>query len=277
MTEEEAGGRESGPKGRRRRWDAGPWLTPRDADALVWLAEQFGAREDVAGVLLSMLTGRVQETGEEAGPGAGRRVLVPLSGWRIRDTIDRWVRAGWVERVKVFRRTWLVPTEAGLAIAAERAEMPKPFAVWRPSLSRAAHTHAVNVVRLAYELGGAEAGPWLSERALNRKFTHASSRAPDGIAVMPPSPESPKGRRVLFEVELTIKAQSRYDAILATAAEPGTDKALWLTWPDKTEQLERRLEKAAGAARGKVKEDLIMRYEVKPLPEIPGVTYEQAL
>jgi hypothetical protein len=95
---------------RRRRSDAGMvHLTVRDGRALGWIGEQYGVRIDVAAVVLV----RVSEREE-------------LSRRTVRVQLDRWERAGLILRPRLYGRSWVVPTAAGLALLGLPLPRPEP-------------------------------------------------------------------------------------------------------------------------------------------------------
>jgi len=167
-----------------------PEITSRDRSALAFLAEQYGARLDVLGVLLRRL-------------GASQPADVALSNSGVRQQLGRWRRAGWVRTEIVLGSTWVTPTPKGMAVADRR------YAPWRVPMTRVVHTHAVNVVRLWYEANPvrvAQYGPWTSERALFvRRGWNGRWHVPDGVL-------GAADRREVWsvEVELTAKHRPRY-------------------------------------------------------------------
>jgi hypothetical protein len=173
-------------------------LTARDGAALAWIGEQFGVRADVAAVVLARQSARAA-----------------LSRRTVRVQLDRWERAGLMLRQRLYGRTWIVPTTAGLAFAG------LPYSPWRPSYGRLAHVHAVSVVRLALE--AAYPGlPWISERALERqrRAEEATWHGADGAVQVPPPPGRPELQQALhaIEVELTPKSRPNLAEVFATLA-----------------------------------------------------------
>jgi hypothetical protein len=173
-------------------------LTARDGAALAWIGEQYGVRADVAAVVRARASGR---------PALSRRT--------VRVQLDRWERAGLMLRQRLYGRSWIVPTTAGLAFAG------LPYSPWRPSYGRLAHVHAVSVVRLALE--AAYPGlPWISERALERqrRAEAATWHRADGAVQVPPPPDRPELREALhaIEVELTPKSRPNLAEVFATLA-----------------------------------------------------------
>ena len=87
-------------------------LTVRDGRALGWIGEQYGVRIDVAAVVLTRVTERRE-----------------LSRRTVRVQLDRWERAGLILRPRLYGRSWVVPTAAGLAFAG------LPYLPWRSAWS----------------------------------------------------------------------------------------------------------------------------------------------
>src|SRR4029453_11819926 len=179
---------------RRRRSDAGMvHLTVRDGRAMGWIGEQYGVRIDVAAVVLARVSGREE-----------------LSRRTVRVQLDRWERAGLILRPRLYGRSWVVPTAAGLAFAG------LPYLPWRPAL-----VHAVSVVRLALE-AAAPGVVWISERALERerRAQGASWHRADGAVEVPAPADRPGLQRALHavEVELTPKSRPHLAEVFATLA-----------------------------------------------------------
>lgn len=220
-------------------------LTERDAAALMWVAEQYGARLDVLSVLLARLAGRAE----------------PLSIWGVRNQVDRWQRMRLVTADRVLGATWVTPTRAGLDRAG--AEFP----VWRVPAAKLAHTHAVSVVRLAYEATSqAQSRPWVCERATWKERGKMGWHVPDGVLRDPAEDET--SRSVAVEVELTLKTRKQYRAEVIGNLRNGT-AVLWYFTPSQpfARVLETHVTAAIEAARTDVKA------MVRPLPHVPGITY----
>jgi hypothetical protein len=133
-------------KARRSRT---PEFTRRDAAALTWLGEQYGARLDV----LSVLLGRLGET------------RAPLSRWAVRDQVERWKRQRLVATERALGDTWVTPTRLGL----DRVGL-SGLPTWRVPVTRVRHCHGVNILRLWYEgKPDAARAPWISERMTYRE------------------------------------------------------------------------------------------------------------
>lgn len=191
------------PIQRARPWDAGPEATARDVVALRWIAEQYTARLDVLAAVLGRLSPAVPRK-------AGR-----LGSRTVRQRLERWEVAGWIERRRLLGHTWVLPTRAGLRLTGLE------FDPWTPALDRLDHHHAVTVVRLAREpIPGA--GGWVCERELWRRQGKASWHRADAALPMPvPTAWQQQGIGDAWEqieVELTLKARPRLVAALKTRA-----------------------------------------------------------
>ena len=184
---------------RARPWDAGPEVTARDVVALRFVGEQYTARLDVLAVVLGRLSPAVVRD-------AGR-----LGERTVRQRVERWEAAGWVERRRMLGHTWVLATRAGLRLTG------LTFDPWTPALDRLAHHHATAIVRLAREpVPGA--GGWVCERELWRRRGRASWHMVDGAlpAVVPAGWQGIDQAWELVEVELTQKARPRVVAALKT-------------------------------------------------------------
>lgn len=234
---------------RRRRSDAGTvHLTARDGAALAWIGEQFGVRTDVAALVIANHSQRSE----------------PLSRRTVRVQLDRWERAGLVLRQRLYGRSWVVPTSAGLAFAG------LPYTPWRPSYGRLAHVHAVSVVRLALE-AAAPGLAWISERALERERRQAGGtwhRADAAIEVPAPA-DRPRLQQALhaIEVELTPKSRPNLAEVFDTLA--GNTVAVTYFAPAGDVA-------ALRVALAEVTADHRPRVEVRALelPRVPGISYE---
>jgi hypothetical protein len=237
----EARGREGKGKSRCRQRE----LTERDAAALTWIGEQYGARLDVLGVLLGRLGGR----GE------------PLSTWGVRNQVGRWLDMRLVTANRALGATWVTLTRTGL----ERAGVD--YAVWKVPAARLAHCHAVNVVRLAYEATPQARGrPWMCERDCWRERGQLKWHVPDGVLRDPEGEET--GRTVAVEVELTLKTRAEYRAEVFGNLRRGTAVIWYFTpGPRFAERLQAHVTAAIAAERSDVKA------MVRPLPAVPGTTY----
>ena len=156
--------------------------TTRDVEVLNFMAEQYGVRKDQ----LARLLGGVSER-------------------TVRALIDRWVRAGLVQRRTIFVRqhAWLWPTRAGLELA------PYPFPYWEPRPGILEHVFHVTQTRFKI----AERHPsatWISERRLRAEAGGANrpEHMPDGLVVR-------DGREIAIEVQLAQKSRDRAVSMLS--------------------------------------------------------------
>jgi hypothetical protein len=152
----------------------------RDAAALGWIGEMWGARLDVVGVLL----GRLGETG------------APLSRWRVRQVADRWAEMGLARTERTAAGYWITPTRLGLHRFLGGND-GCPLDVWRVPERKLRHVHAANLVRLAHE--AAAGGRWLSERML------WSEGGPDRPWHVPDGAVADGDGWVACEIELSLK------------------------------------------------------------------------
>jgi hypothetical protein len=248
------------------------FLTVRDAEALGWIGEQYGVREDALRVLL----GRWRRPGrgtQLGGSGA-------LGYQATRDVVGRWERNGWVERRRLFGgRVWVIPTARGLEVG-RREDQAKPFEVWKPAGVTLAHVHACAVVRLWMEEQDPACG-WHSERVLRRRANEERARegrtGPGGPRMPDAEVIAARDERLLtaaVEVELTVKDAKRYAQIARDYASE-YELLWWFTWPEDGDRLTQMLIQA-GAQHDR-QTGGTRRVEVDPLPELPGVTYEARL
>ena len=171
---------------RARRSDVGPRLTPRDASALTWLAEQYGAPLDV----LAALTGTSRD--------------------RTYAMVRRWRAAGWIKTgTPVPGPTWVAPTQATARQFLGRDRIGD----WSPNPTTAAHTRAVSAVRL-WTRHGLDRPGWTSERLLRsetgyRETGQRVGHLPDAVFLSAPGAPGGPEREVLVEVELTPKGRQR--------------------------------------------------------------------
>jgi hypothetical protein len=229
------------PKRRNRP----PEFTERDALALMWLGEQYGARLDVLGVLLGRLGGSSE----------------PLSRWGVRNQIERWKRSGLVRTERGLGETWVTPTRHGL----DRVGLSYP--TWAVPVTRLAHCHAVNVVRLWYEgTAVAAQSPWISERATyQERGKSARWHVPDGVVRDPRSGDGPV-RHVAIEVELTHKGRRAYETEVFGNLRAGVESVSYFV-PD--EAFARRL--TADVRDVLARQGSSTRFSVQLLPEVVGV------
>lgn len=176
---------------RKRRSDYGSViLTARDLAILKWIGEQYAIRFDHLQVLATRYSADLPNEV------LGYHGVYGLS--------SRWVKLGLVERKKIFvgHPMWLWLTKKGL----ETAGLDHPYKV--PAISRFAHIHAVNGVRLHVEAKAGDSAKWICEREANVLRKEAGQKhLIDGLVEYP-------DEIVGVEVELTQKRQTRLDSIL---------------------------------------------------------------
>ena len=157
-------------------------LAPREWWALRWISEQDAVRRDVVAHVLG-------------GP-------EPLASDQTRRVVDRWRRAGLIERERLLAAgppvCWLTSTGLRLVGAQHRPRTP--------TVGRLDHLHAVSLVRLGLERRGGRG--WTSERGLHRQRRRADEHVADGRYV------APNGTVTAVEVELTVKAGRRLRGIV---------------------------------------------------------------
>jgi hypothetical protein len=253
---------------RPRRWGAGVEPTTRDATALHWLADQYAARADVLGLLLGRLSPETPQTVHRWQYAPGQWAELPtLADATVRYHLRRWLQARWITVERALGRTWIVPTQRGLALAGVD---------WRPWTlvpSRLAHVHAVALVRLAIEAANPQA-QWVSERELAR--LRAQQRAawwlPDG-ALPAEGDAVAAGLRPLhlLEAELTPKHLAKLQQVFEDRY-PGEVQTTYFTPPGHLESLRRRLAVLEQATRAR--NEPWSRVTVVSLPALPGVAYE---
>ena len=254
------------------RWGGGtPAVTERDVAVLSWIGEQYGVRADVVPVLLGqweLHAGTLITTGT-------------VSRWAGRNAVTRWQRAGLVTTRRLLGRTWVVPTRAGLTVAG------LPYPAWEPKATTLGHVHAVGLVRLAVEPTIPAGGRWLGERALRRDLdairgprapgqrrelghlADAAIEAPEELSSWEAGAGAVPPPRVAIEVELTRKEHWRLPRIVGELRRSQYVRAVWFAPADVAGPLRALLAGAAGEA-GK------MGLEVRPLPEVAGLSYEVA-
>ncbi len=181
---------------RRERSDKGKvTITARDEAMLKWIGEQYAVRLDQLQVLL------------------GRRAQAPtqaedlVSADTARRVVTRWVKAGWVERRKIFHRepewVWLTRNGMQLAGLAYFAGQPSPVML--------RHYYQVNRIRLSVEQRHGT-DRWVSERALKpqRQRVQDTHYADAEVRIG----EATVG----LEIELTVKKAAKLAAIVAGLA-----------------------------------------------------------
>jgi hypothetical protein len=252
------------------RWGTGPAPTHRDVAALGWVADQYAVRADLLGLLLGRLSPELPRTVHAWEYATGQRAELPaLAEATVRYHLRRWLRAGWVTVQRALGRTWIAPTQRGLALAGA------DYRPWSLVPSRLAHVHAVALVRLAIEAANPQA-EWISERERTR--LRAQQRAgwwlPDGglvVADIAVNGACPPVHTI--EVELTPKHLAKLQAVFE-ARYPGEVQTTYFTPPAHQDGLRRRLAVLEQATRAR--NEPWSRVAVVPLPQLPGVTYEGA-
>lgn len=187
-------------KTRLPRWDKGqPRWTERDIAILLWIAEQYGVRRDLLGILLARW-GQVQ-------------TLTPgqVAASTVKDWVQRWRSADVLGSTLVYmgQPSWVWLTRTGLD------HLDVEYRYWEPRARSLPHLHAINQARLIVEARQPEA-EWRSERALRagQPFTAGQTggeHQPDAEVLI-------GAQRVAIEVELHIKSKKRQPAILYALA-----------------------------------------------------------
>jgi hypothetical protein len=178
-------------------------LTPRDLVTLPWIAEQYTARLDQIGRLLGR---EAQRTTQQAG------VVQITTANRV---LRRWLAAGLVKSKYVMAREppWVYLTTRGLH------ELGLPYRVYTPTAVMINHHYWTNQVRLWVE-HEYPTDRWISERTLlkQREGTDEKSRhLVDGEIQR--FDEDGDETVIAVEVELTVKAAQRSQAIMEELAE----------------------------------------------------------
>jgi hypothetical protein len=241
----------AGVNGARRT--AGPYLTGRDGDVLRWVGEQFCARADVLALLL-----------------AQRSPVAVRSGHVSERAVYRWLRrleaAGLAHQRSMLGRRWCVPTTAGMRFAGLADADGKAWEAADPSKHRLAHHHACAVVRLWAE---SQVLGWEPERRLRRRPGASRNHPPDGVVV------AADGARWAVEVELTQKSDANLAPVLRSMPD-GLAAVVYFTPAAMVERIQAQLARVtaslpASPISGPVG---VPELHVRPLPEVPGVTYE---
>jgi len=174
---------------KKPRKDKGVVLySERDEYCLAWIADQYAVRLDQIQVLLSRWPlGTLKD--KEKG----------LAATTVKDQINRWVRAEWIEyqRVLVGQPGWAWITRKGL----QALGWDNFYTARVPAYSRLAHIYAVNQVRLVTDPRGFA---WKSEREYRRDLElvekgESSGPIPDAIVT------AGKIGEVAIEVEISPK------------------------------------------------------------------------
>jgi hypothetical protein len=253
----------------RPRWGTGSAPTHRDVAALAWVAEQYAVRADLLGLLLGRLSPEVPQTVHRWEYATGQRTELPaLAEATVRYHLRRWHCAHWVTVQRALGRTWIAPTQRGLALAGV------DYRPWSLVPSRLAHVHAVGLVRLAIEAANPQA-EWVSERELARLRAHqrASWWLPDGGLVVADAAVNGTPPVHTIEVELTPKHLAKLQQVFEDRY-PGEVQTTYFTPPAHQDGLRRRLGVLEQATRAR--NEPWSRVNVVPLPKLPGVPYEGA-
>jgi len=220
--------------------------SPRDEYCLAWIADQYAVRLDQIQMLLSRKPmGKLKN--KEKG----------LASTTVKDQINRWTRAGWIEyqRVLVGQPGWAWITRRGL----QALEWDNIYTARQPAHTRLTHIYAVNQVRLAEEL---QMGlTWKSERKYRSDLETATKGEstgpiPDGIVI------EKSGKAIAIEVELTQKKpadlKSKLEALTSCYDEHDHFKfpRIWVYVPDE------RVKRAVEHARAELIEEDQKRVEV---------------
>ena len=172
-------------------------LTERDRALLLWMGEQFAIRFDHIRQLAAL----------HAKPRPDYDAA-PISYKSAHNLTSRWLKAGLVERRKVFSEQpmWVWLTPEGCRVVGLDLDHRSP------AISRLNHIHAVNCVRLHVEKKLQDRARWVCEREANvlRKL-QADNRE---FHLVDGEVEFEDGHVAAVEVELTQKSYSRLDSIL---------------------------------------------------------------
>jgi hypothetical protein len=248
------GDRASQGSARRARWDTDAGITARDVAALVWLGQQYAARSDVLRVLLGRLS-----------PGSPR-VAGQLSEQTLRQIVTRWDERGLIARDRLLGYLWVAPSPKALRLVGLDV---RPWSFVIPQL---AHVHTVGVVRLALEPSIPAGGRWVSERELRGESTR---QVPDGAIELPDNPEGevssglygqdvdPLPKRVAVEVELSRKSAARLRERWTRPRHGRWARTVYYAPPEVGTYLDRQLDRIQPRH----------PITVRPLPEVPGITY----
>lgn len=175
---------------RRRSFPSSPELTARDVRVL----RVIGEHGSVLRAVLMVLFGRLSPLRPDDG-------LVSLRA--VRNRLSRLQQLGLIDTERMLGQVWVTLTQRGLR------KVGLPFSPWPLPATRARHTHAVLLVRLALE-GADPNGRWRSERWLLLDRGEAVWHVPDGLWRQPSSPDGEGAGTYAVEVELTLKTAKRY-------------------------------------------------------------------
>jgi hypothetical protein len=143
---------------------------------------------------------------------------------------------------------------------------------WSFVIPQLAHVHTVGVVRLALEPSIPAGGRWVSERELRGESTR---QVPDGAIELPDNPEGevssglygqdvdPLPKRVAVEVELSRKSAARLRERWTRPRHGRWTRTVYYAPPEVGTYLDRQLDRIQPRH----------PITVRPLPEVPGITY----
>jgi hypothetical protein len=218
-------------------------IVERDVQALSWLAEQYGARLDLLGVLLGHLAGR------EA-----------LSRRGTRNVVERWKKMGLAKSSVSLGAVWVTPTKKGIQTVG------LPYSEWPFTATQLNHVHLVGVLRMVHEVR--QPGlTWIGERAYRRQLGEDARRfhVPDAL-IEDPNNHQDMRFQTAIEVELTPKTRRRLEAEVFKRLHGDIGKVLYFTLPEHVE----RVQADVTAALAKV--PVARPVMVHALPMIDGVS-----
>ena len=204
---------------------SGAVVTQRDLRVLSFAVEQFGLPMPLVAELVSRLAADTPS---------------PTTAERVARRLAARLEAGhYIRRVVVAGETWMVPTEAGLALGMAE-DQETPYEVWKPAGWKLAHVATVARLRLHLEDRHPGAA-WESERQIRRRWHNSGARVRRWDGGL----HFPGGQAVGIEVELHIKRASLYEGIVRDQ-DPTWNAVSWFTPIAQVRLLQQRLQ-AAGA------------------------------
>ncbi|MEO9029415.1 MAG: hypothetical protein ABI413_11445 [Ktedonobacteraceae bacterium] len=234
---------------RKQRSDTGARITPRDKNAIRWIAQQYAIRLDHLQILLARLTppGTVQP--KESGK---------LTLRRTQDIVDRWVvlELVCVKRYLTGEPPWIWVSSPGLKFLANTPG----FRFYVPKAANLAHLHSCNIVRLYLEKKRADdpSTVWQSEREIRAGLEPRPEGG--GPHVADAEVETARGVNAV-EVEISMKTYARLDKILRVLAVNTRYQTIWYYAPPK---IKIALEKALAA----LPESFMRKFVVYDLEEL---------
>lgn len=216
--------------------------TPRDAHALMWLSQMYGAPVDVVAQLL------------------GSSVAA------TRKTVARWVNAGWATRARpVAGLEWICPTGP----TAKRM-LGWDVGPWVPSPTKARHTRLLCELRLS--LAGANLENWVSERELAHRahgYKKAGEKLPHTADALWMRGGLDQSDNVLIELELHTKHPARLVSImndlLQLAHKQGAQEVRYVCGSTEVQNLVTR---SRDQLRAQTNDDWMKRLTVQPLSDV---------